>query len=56
MESLWREQVPAIVTEEENQRELYQDKHWDVIVVGAGMARPFDCLVSAGMWEGCSGS
>ncbi len=38
MESLWRKQTPNIKPKESKENTLSKDTHWDVIVVGAGLA------------------
>lgn len=38
MESLWREQTKKIIAKAGDEKSSEQDIHWDVIVVGAGMA------------------
>lgn len=38
MESLWREQTKKIIAKAGDEKSSDQDIHWDVIVVGAGMA------------------
>ena len=38
MESIWREQTKKIIAKADNVKSEYHNMHWDVIVVGAGMA------------------
>ncbi len=38
MESLWREQTKKITAKSDTENRMNQNIHWDVIVVGAGMA------------------